>query len=107
MKAKEISDVGVRNIIYATINSAVDEWKRAAVYLYKEVGVNPLMIDRDFEERFRCNRKIVSRLKELKDAEIFFKGETYEFYSETLDCYIEPNRLLKELSKRALEDVLA
>lgn len=107
MKAKEISDAGVKNIVYETINSAVNEWKKAAAYLYKEIGVNPLRIDRAFEERFRCNRKVVSRLKKLKEAETFFKGETYEFYSKTLDCYIEPDRLLKELNKRALEDVLA
>lgn len=106
MKAKEMSDVGVRNIIYATINSAVTDWRRAAVYLYKEIGVSPLKIDYAFEERFKCNKKIVSKIKKIKDAEIFFKGETYEFYSKTLDCYIEPERILKELDKRALEDVL-
>lgn len=106
MKAKEMSDAGVRNIVYATINSAVVDWRRAAVYLYKEIGVSPLKIDREFEIRFKCNKKVVSRIRKIKDAEIFFRGETYEFYSKTLDCYVEPERLLKELDKRALEDVL-
>lgn len=106
MKAQEISDIGVKNIILETINSAVNEWKRAAVYLYKETGVNPLTIDSSFDERYRCNKKVVSRIVKIRETESFFRGNTYEFYSRTLDCYIDPERLLNELNKRALEDVL-
>ena len=107
MKTREIADGGVRNIIYATINSAVNDWKRAAVFLYKETGVDPLKVDSTFSNRFRCNKKVVHRIKNLKSSESFFKGPTYEFYSKTLDCYVEPGRLLKELKDRALEDVLS
>ena len=106
MKAKNISDVGVRNIIYEVIISGTNEWKKAAVYLRKETGVDPLKVDHAFENRYRCNKKVMSRIKDLKDAEVFFRGETYEFYSKTLDCYIEPERLLNELNKRTLDEVL-
>lgn len=106
METKNISDAGVKNIIYETITSGANEWKKAAAYLRKETGVDPLKIDYAFENRFRCNKKVMSRIKELKDAEVFFRGDTYEFYSKTLDCYIEPDRLLTELNKRVLEQVL-
>lgn len=106
MKAENLSDDGVRNIVYETINSAVNEWKRAAVYLYKNTGEDPLKIDHAFDERFRCNKRIMSKVKEIRNAERFFKEKTYEFYSKTLGCYVEPDRLLEEINKRALEDVL-
>lgn len=106
MKAEYLSDDGVRNIVYETIVSAVNEWKRAAVYLYKNTGEDPLKIDHAFDERFRCNKRIMSKVGQLRDAERFFKGKIYEFYSKTLDCYVEPNRLLEEINKRALEDAL-
>ena len=103
MKAKDISDIGMKNIVYETIKSGVNEWIRAAAYLRKNTGVDPLELDQFFDDRYRCNKRIVSRLKDLREAESFFKGETYEFYAKTLDSYIEPNRLLRELNKRSLE----
>lgn len=106
MKTKEIADSGVRNIIYATIGSAVNDWKKSAAFLCKETGVNPLKVDSDFSNRYRCNKRIISRVKDLKDAELFFIGSTYEFYGKTLDCYIEPDYLLRELYDRVLEDIL-
>ena len=106
MKTDSISDIGVKNIIYETIISGVNEWKKAAAYLVKETGVNPLKIDFAFENRYRCNKRVMSRIRDLKEAEVFFRGDTYEFYSKTLDCYIEPDRLLKELNDRVLDDVL-
>lgn len=106
MKVNELSDAGVENIIYATINSAITDWVRSAAYLYREVGGNPLKVNRGFEDRFRCNKRIMSKIKTLKDAESFFKGETYEFYSKTIGCYFDPETILRRLNDRALEAAL-